>query len=349
MCKRSFLFGGAVLAVLAGVLALWLIRSEKSSQPIVAPSTPQPSIATPTDVLARSSDTVVRLQSPGGPAEPLDPRWEERRRRETEDSGYEWRLPINFYGRVVDENELPIAGAKAWFQWSDLSSEGASEAEVTSDGDGFFSLVDKRGNGVSVRVTKTGYHTPQQGNRFRFENARFWDANYHEPDLDNPVLFHLRKKGEAQPLIVGEATPRMSRDGTPVRLDFMRKGVLSSSGQLEIATWLYKDDYAPRFFDWRAKLLISDGGFREHNDEFPFAAPEDGYEPQVEWIMAANAPDWKRIITKNYYFRFGSPPKYGRMEVRINGASQVVNVNYWLNPSGSHNLESDAANQITAR
>ena len=203
----------------------------------------------------------------------------------------------------MDENELPVAGANIWFQWSDLSPEGASEEETITDANGLFVLRGKQGNGLSLRITKRGYYTPQRGNQFRFENARFWDANYHEPNRENPVLFHLRRKGEAEPLIVAQARPRVPRGGIPVRLDLFNKGAISPSGQLEIAAWLPPENPLQRgLFDWRAKLSLPEGGLCEHNDEFPFIAPEVGYIPEVVFEMPETAPDWRQVITRRYYF-----------------------------------------------
>jgi hypothetical protein len=346
MKKRIYVLGGTAIIVIA-FLIVWVLERATAAHSrrvhgILEPSNPASLSGT------LEKDDLPR-QQPGGPAELRDPRWEERRRVVKLDPAYEWKLPINFYGRVLDEADHPVADASVWFQWSDLSPNGASEVSTTSDADGFFFLVDKYGNGLSLRVTKEGYYTPEVGNRFRFENARFWDVNYHEPDFDNPVLFHLRKKGDAEPLVVGIARPRVSRDGTPLRLDLLKGGVVSPSGQIVVAAWLYDGKYAPARFDWRAKVSIPDGGFREHQDEFPFIAPEVGYETEIQWDMLAGAPGWQRILTKNYYFRFGSPPKYGRMEIRINGSSPVVDVNYWLNPSGSRNLEFDPKKQVTIK
>lgn len=349
MIRRPYLFGSLLLLVLAAVL-FWQLRSRTDLQSVPPIPDQVEAVAVTSPPLSSSQVAPIERQLPGGPAEPSDLRWEERRRREKEDPGYEWKLPINFYGRVVDDSELPVPGANIWFQWSDLSPEGASEEETVSDANGLFMLTGKQGNGLSLRITKRGYYTPQRGNQFRFENARFWDANYHEPNPDNPVFFHLQKKGEAEPLIVALARPRVPRDGTPVRVDLFNKGAISPSGQLEIAAWLPPENPNQRgLFDWRAKLSLPEGGVREHNDEFPFIAPEDGYIPEVVFDMPAAAPDWRQVITQRYYFRIGTPPQFGRMEVRINGASQVVNVNYWLNPSGSRNLEYDSGKQLTAK
>ena len=57
--------------------------------------------------------TSTGRQSPGGPYEPSDPRWKEVRAKDLVDHAWEWRMPINFYGRVVDENEQPVSGASS--------------------------------------------------------------------------------------------------------------------------------------------------------------------------------------------------------------------------------------------
>jgi hypothetical protein len=149
----------------------------------------------------------------------------------------------------------------------------------------------------------------------------------------------LRAKGRPELLSSGESTPIVPADGTPVLVDLLDRGRVSSNGQIEFAAVTNTEKYPPRTFDWRATLAVRDGGLLEHNLEFPFEAPEKGYTPQVTFEMPAGAPDWKRSIEKTYFIRFGSPPKYGRFQVRLNGASEKVYIDYTINPTGSRNLE----------
>ena len=37
---------------------------------------------------------------------------------------YDWKQPINFYGRVLDESNAPVANAHAHFEWNDISERG---------------------------------------------------------------------------------------------------------------------------------------------------------------------------------------------------------------------------------
>jgi hypothetical protein len=202
-----------------------------------------------------------------------------------------------------------------------------------------FSLRGKTGRHLQVDVSKNGYYKIRNERLKSFDYAAFWDANYYEPDPAHPVTFHLRTKGRPEALSSGEGTPIVPADGSSVLVDLLNRARVSSNGQLEIAAITNTEKYPPRTFDWRASIAVRDGGLLEHNLEFPFEAPEGGYTPQVVFEMPASYPDWKRSIEKSYFIRFGIPPKYGRLKLRLNGASQKVYIDYSINPTGSRNLE----------
>ena len=348
MDKRNLALVLSALIVVALGMFWWLgVPSSKrvpqapvQTTPTVAPyGSPQPDIAwaTPTG-----------RQIPGGRPEPSDPRWKEREVKRRIDPEYEWKMPINFFGRVVDENEQPVPSAKVELSWTDLSQAGSSQAQTTTDAQGFFSLLNQTGRHLEVRVSKDGYYTLKR-QQISFDYAAFWEADYHVPDPNNPVLFHIRKKNQGEALRSGEIRPTMPADGTPMRFDLLNGGRLSPDGQLEIAAVTNTEKYPPKIFNWRATILVPGGGLIEHNAEFPFEAPEDGYQPSVGFDMPTNAPDWKPLIEKSYFIEFGSPPRYGRIQVQINGGSQKASVRYWVNPSGSRNLEANSNEQVSSR
>src|SRR5207253_10306366 len=182
--------------------------------------------------------------------------------------------------RVVDENEQPVSGASIAAQWSDLSANGATNETTISNDQGLFSITGKTGRGITIRVSKDGYYTPKR-QQISFDYAAFWEANYHEPNPHNPVLFHLRKKHQGDVLSSGEIRPTIPPNGTPVRFDLLNGGRVSPNGQLEIAAVTNMEQYPPRIFNWRATISVPGGGLIEHNSEFPFEAPEAGYQPSV--------------------------------------------------------------------
>jgi hypothetical protein len=256
-------------------------------------------------------------------------------------------MPINFYGRVVDENDRPIPAVKVEFSWTDLSSAGNSTAMTLSNSAGAFSLESKTGRVLQVDVNKDGYYKPRNERLKSFDYAGFWEPTYHEPDPAHPVIFHLRSKGKSETLSIGEVHPPVSADGTPTRLNLLNGGRVAADGQIEIAAITNTEKYPPRLFDWEASIGVPDGGLIEHNLEFPFEAPQEGYLPKIEFKMPANAPDWKRSLEKTYFIRFGNPPKYGRIHIRLNGASQKVSLTYAVNPTGSRNLEAYTDEQFS--
>ena len=350
--KNRLLLGFAGVLLVASVAA-WLFQAESPPVSTILPeakATRQGNLAQE-PVKQPHED---RTQPPSMPTPPgyeglSDPRWKERERKLLIDEVYEWKMPINFYGRVVDEMMLPVVDAKIQFQWSDLSESGASDAEAVSDSTGRFELVGKNGNGLTVRVSKNGYYTPLRTAARTFENTRFWDVNYYKPNATNPVLFHLRKKGEGEMLIQGGIRPRIPPDGTPARFDLLNKGRISSGGQLEVAAVTNTEMYPPRFFNWRASVSVPDGGLLEYDTEFPFQAPETGYKNRIEFEMLEGGSGWRRSIDKSYFIQFGTPPKYGRVNVHLSGASQTIGIDYWINPSGTRNLEPREQPQVSTR
>jgi hypothetical protein len=248
-------------------------------------------------------------------------------------------MPISFYGRVVDQDDHPIPAAKIEFGWTDLSPAGSSAEVTSSAADGTFSLLGKKGRVLEVDVSKEGFYKVRAERLKSFDYAGFWEAKYYEPDPAHPIIFHLRKKGQGESLSAKEIQALLPATGDPTRIDLLNAGQVSPSGQLEISALTNTEKYPPRVFDWHASITVPGGGLIEHDLEFPFEAPEDGYAQRVAFEMPANAPDWKRNVEKTYFIRFGTPPRYGRIHIRLNGASQKVFLSYAVNPSGSRNLE----------
>ena len=199
--------------------------------------------------------------------------------RREKDKQADWKIPIHFYGRVVDQDMQPVAGAKISFEWTDLSSTGTSRANSASDQQGNFSLSAVRGKNLGVHVEKEGYYTPNAVRASAFEFADPGERTDYEPDPDHPILFQLRKKQTPAELETRSLELIAPTDGKAVGID-LSKGVASSAGNLHVQTW---KPSPPRpmspAYDWKIALEIPDGGFIETTEEFAFQAPEGGYTP----------------------------------------------------------------------
>jgi hypothetical protein len=250
-----------------------------------------------------------------------------------------WQAPIEFYGKVVDEDSNAIAGAKVNFHWVEIPAEdGNRSTNIESDAEGLFSLRDQRGPDLMVSVGKEGYYTSRStpdGFHYAFGNEIL------HPDAANPIVFHLRKKGQGTELITSEngfrlkVDVRVPRDNTPVRADLMQQKA-SATGQLEISQ--IKPPWQEAT-NWSFRMSIPDGGLVENQDEFQFEAPETGYQPTVEYNFTKGETNWTTQVTKQFYITFGQPRKYGWLRIESNLAQETIFLTYAINPTGSQNLE----------
>jgi hypothetical protein len=92
--------------------------------------------------------------------------------------------------------------------------------------------------------------------------------------------------------------------------------------------------------EWSFEMSIPTGGFVEyHDEEFPFEAPEGGYQPAIKYDFQKGQTNWATDISKDFYFRFGNPPVFGRLHLETTIGNSAVRLTYAINPDGSRNLE----------
>ena len=253
--------------------------------------------------------------------------------------------PIVFYGKVVDQNMQPVASANISFNYNQFRPEGSFSASATSDNNGIFSLSGVSGVTLSVKVSKDGYDPVTSSNQYQFVYLAPPGSEPFHPDAMNPVIFYLRKMGNGVNLITSQRgmspdfviSPPI--DGRLIKVDLLKRKT-GGSGQLEIQNWLDIDPNSGRTKSWRLKLFIPDGGFIETQDEFPFLAPEKGYQSELDFPMPdANGNIRFGVSHKLYYVAFGNPRCYGRLEVSASDQTGEVMLQYAINPDGSRNLE----------
>jgi hypothetical protein len=255
----------------------------------------------------------------------------------------EWQAPIDFYGKVLDENSNAIAGASIRFSWSETPLEGGHKTSLTeSDTDGLFSLHGQRGASLQVWVSKDGYYTPKPG--FRAFNYAL--TGHFLPEAQSPVVFRLRRKGAPEPLlrVAGTGLSTMSDyplsgDGTPTEVS-LRDGRQAPIGHGDLRVEVSVGEPlegSPRRLRWRCRVTIPGGGLVQVNDEFPFLAPQDGYRQTDEWIV--DERNRMQAVEKKYYVRLHDG-KFGLVTLRVVGtASPYFGLSSLVNPSGSRNLE----------
>ena len=147
-----------------------------------------------------------------------------------------------------------------------------------------------------------------------------------------PRSNHVTATLQLKPTIIHSKISVSTADGSPVRVDFFNQKV-GRDGQMEISENINKYGNG-----WSYRLAIPDGGLIETTDEFPFEAPESGYQPVVELKFQKGDPNWTERLDKTFYIAFGSPRKYGRIHIETTMTTGTI-LEYAINPNGSQNLE----------
>jgi hypothetical protein len=355
MKARFLILIGVVLALL-GVVAWRLTRpiATPLRTPSVALTSPTPATTIPTTPTPAPQPLAHKPPIKGEYQGESDPRWQWWHAMEKHDPAFEWKAPINFYGKVVDQNDEPLAGATVKFVWNDISSTGSSYEETTSDANGLFSLIDKKGKGVSVSASKNGYHVGNAASG-SFEYVAFFEWNYHEPNENKPIVFRLIKKIDSEPLIVGTAFNTLSYEQRIYYYDLQQGRLSRQSPPSDGLRFAITRSQAPQGqpFDWTWAVDGVNAMLRPTTDEFPQVAPVDGYLASWNTQETAMAKSFQREGTVRLYVRTNDG-RYGVVDLQLSHPNDrkigpTLRVNSYVNPSGSRNLEYDPSKVVKAR
>lgn len=262
-----------------------------------------------------------------------------QRHRDVDRANDEWRAPIDFFGKVVDEKGQPVPEASVEFSWNNL--QGTTQRTARSGADGLFSLNGEQGKHLAVNVSKSGYYTSKSNLAGFFYAGR--DDNF-VPNRSQPVVFHLRKQGPAEMLHVSSGRIKVPLDGTQVMINLWTGQPVVTGGDLRV-TCLSKRGELEQKYDWELSISVPNGGIQETGEEFPFLAPNSSYESVMEIAMHGNDPiSWQNTIHRTYFVRLPEG-RYGRLSLFFVAYNGVLRFDATINPSGSRNLEYSEAAQ----
>jgi len=342
MTKREIILVAAIVVVLIGFGALWFWQSA----PVPAPVEPKPVAQKPVPPPSVPPSWPVVTTMAEYPQLSLKNMSREEATkisvaRLMKDHDADWKVALNFYGKVVDENNQPVAGANVHFDWNTIGVIGGTAyAQTLSDGNGLFSLTGQHGKILGVLVQKNGYYSVDRGgSSVPFEYANPSSPYWYEPDSNSPVIFHLRKKGEGAKLFSKSLTILLNPHHPQDRVNLIQ-GSVKPDGILTITLDASNYGITSVPFPWTAALDMAEGGLIETTDQFPFMAPETGYTSTATMAMSnLDRSVWRGQMTKTYYFYLPSTNTYGRMTVNAS-ASLPLELSYVYNLTpGSRVLE----------
>lgn len=257
---------------------------------------------------------------------------------------FDWKRPIQFYGRVVDQNGDPLKDAEIRLQWSDLSSNGATEIKCFSDEGGGFSIHGIHGKGISVRPQKPGYSLIESSNDLSFEYADPYLDWYHIPNPSKPVVFTLFKHGKPDRLVYAKAQKAMLHDGSETRLEFESTNQ-AKIGLLVIRSWTAERTNARPRPDWWVELQLQGASLSPTSEPFPSYAPLDGYSSTFRRDENADEEKWESMFEQTFYFRTENPVRFGKIRIEFMPWGRGIKAEYWVNPTGDRSLNSETSSR----
>lgn len=329
--KRNHIAIVLFLGVVAVLVVIWFRQNRQSASNRITVNTFSPTV--PQQATPSPAATVRQTPEVALPSE-LAATLPERDKRNIGKILQAFKAPITFYGRVIDEEKQPVAGAKVHYSAADQYFGDSSKYESISDESGFFSITGINGAGLYVNVAKDGYYgTNESGAGFGYGVP----SGRQPPSKESPAIFVLRKKGIADSLIhVSSRQINVLDNGRSLNIDLSTG--LAGRGNLQLESWI--GDSSQRRFDWRYRLSVPGGGLVERKEEFVFEAPIDDYQPVVEVNMPANAERWSSDVNKSYFAKLPDG-KYARFSINLYpGKRNFVVLESYVNPApGNRNLE----------
>ncbi len=384
MKNRIFAVLTVVALIALGVLSYWFFQTSTSDNDKNAPASQ--AIPSKGDAKSLEGQTSIYQDDPASkktPAEADLSKVDKRLTPEVSDriEYLEKRArtingPIEFYGRIVDQYDEPVIGARVTLE-IDTSNESLLAALLKSSDDaniftvhdnfvkhtdrlGKFAVRDKRGNSLMIdSIEKEGYVVKSVRDVIDFDAriSRRYQVNVH-----NPKVYQLWKKGETEPLInvssidgeiEGEVSYRQERRFIAMEKRGRSKAyndhtIFSSpifffQGYSEKASMVREPPGTPKGRDWWIEVGVVDGGLQKTKELYPYLAPNDGYRPTLRFGFKRGDPEWKYKMETQVYFKSAS--NYGTCKLRVKalhkGDIRVSCENIYINPNGSRNLEPD--------
>lgn len=257
--------------------------------------------------------------------------------------------PISLFGKVIDQDEKPVSGAKVsstirqWYVKSPVPlTYGAHfiPVETESDSNGRFEITGKSGDGFGVGIIKDGYQLSPKAPRGFGPTAG---------SFETPIIFKMWKAGDSAKLVSQDTDTRIPYDGTPVVFDLLTgQKNTGDSGVGDLRVILTRNPLnissgSKIGFEWHAKIEALGGGLIESNDDFMYVAPEAGYQPRIQIDMPANATNWMSSYSVSFFAKTRGGNVYSRVKFVFRVDSPKPQTGFTIsssaNSSGSRNLQ----------
>lgn len=335
--KRRVLATALFLGVLVGSFWLWTTRSSTQSVPNKS------TLNDAKIVLPEAS----RTPAPTGPQQ-LSDQLDARRMFEAVEAT---NVPINFWGKVVDEDARPVREVTINYEYSiehgNLQGVAWSDQEhragqAITDRGGLFSVQGLKGHALEIVTLKHPDYQYRSKGALSFDFYGSTASGKFLSDQHKPVVFTVVRKQRRDPLVHFEGTLHVRADGTPKRWNLWQ-GESDPNGELMVTlrrepAVLQRPGQAAT---WSAELKIVGGKIIEAPwDEDVRRAPDAGY---LESLLYPEREQKQGVPYRSFYVQTADG-KFGRLQIELDargeGSTAPCYITTDMNPrAGSRNLE----------
>jgi len=266
---------------------------------------------------------------------------------------YDWKQPIEFYGKVVTVDGQPIEGVTVEYGWTSLN--GYDTRSVQSNADGSFELTGVKGKSMGVKLEKEGYDWFSNQTQKSFEFAEPYKPEFHTAKPEKPLIYYMRKRPEAEPLHAYRGKKHeVFASSNGIFYDYLT-GRFSQGprGTSAISLTAEVDAPAPNKhtgYDWSLVLEAEGVEFMTSDIVVTSIAPEGEYvETLVLGSSSEDETNWSSQRNEIIFFRTDND-NYGRLRLMANVRPEAGKVNVridsYFNPNGSPVLVFDSRKSI---
>jgi hypothetical protein len=254
--------------------------------------------------------------------------------------------PIDFFGKVVDQDGNPLEGAKIKAQareWYVTPTFGVDarfpSVDKVSDTAGRFEIQGIKGDAPTIESLERDGYDP--------EPSAFHVYGTSIGSLNDPMIFKMWKTNIHEQLIVGEKRFHIAIDGQPHFID-LTKGTISESGEGDLKVWIKypAETTADQTNNWLFEIDAINGGLLEEHDpnSSMYLAPENGYTPTFQHNRKLIRSGQRGTTgLRRFYVMLKNGQEYGRFTIQIiapynDKIPGMIDIQYAINPSGSRIL-----------
>jgi alpha-tubulin suppressor-like RCC1 family protein len=251
----------------------------------------------------------------------------------------------DFYGKIIDQYGQPVAGADVALNINLDFGRGGSQKTQT-DADGLFQFTGIRGRSLNIVPEKKGFQIEGHGLGLKGVNGP-------ETSLSNREVYTMWKLKGPEPMIHDRKFYQVKSDDRIYTIDLLSKTIVEGTngmGDLYVQFQRPAQIKPRENFEWSFTMTAISGGMIEvTNDDYLNEAPASGYQPQYKLNLTPANPKWRGWNGEaTFYLKSRGGKVYGHFHLRIDPVyrdGSSLEIESYVNPSGSRNLEFDPSKQ----